>query len=174
MGATQVIDIENSMEGKRCNGVGCKGKFKTLDQFYTKGRNRDGSPRYESICKKCKAAVGKKRRLKFKKAVQQVKKNIKIDIQVCEFIEEKDSDFVKEDLEKFLKEFAFSLIFDQGGVVMEILKGCALIRVSTNKQDTFAGSLEQQKKRLQRWVEAQGIFRDVEFVIDHWFEERTS
>jgi len=57
---------------------------------------------------------------------------------------------------------------------LETLKGCALIRVSTNKQDSFGGSLEQQKNRLQRWVDAQGLYRDVKFEISHWFEERTS
>jgi|GEM_PF-5272053 hypothetical protein len=112
MEVAQVSYIEDSKEGKKCHGVGCRGECQPLDQFYTKGRKGDGSPRYESICKKCKASVGKKRRDKIKKQASQAKKNIKIDIRTCVFPEEEDDDFVKEDHEKFLKDFAYDLIFE--------------------------------------------------------------
>lgn len=112
MGQAQVINIERSKEGKVCNGKECKGKVRELTEFYTKGKNKDGSPRYDHICKSCKAAKSKKRRQQHKKASKQAKQNIKIDIRSCTFIEIEDQDFVKEDLEKSLKASAYSLIFD--------------------------------------------------------------
>ena len=52
--------------------------------------------------------------------------------------------------------------------------GCALIRVSTNKQDLFGGSLEQQKNMIKRWIEWEADIKNEEFEIKYWFEERNS
>lgn len=99
-------------DAKKCNGDLCKGKLRPLNDFYTKGLKKDGSTRYESICKSCKSLRGKKQRDKNKKRKARAIETKKLDIKFCNFIEEEYDDFVKDDFEKELKQISYDLILD--------------------------------------------------------------
>ena len=55
-----------------------------------------------------------------------------------------------------------------------IKKGCALVRISSVKQDTFLGSLEQQKNRINRFIKEQSEKQGCELKIVDWIDETTS
>lgn len=97
---------------KKCNGNGCNGALRPLEDFYTKGKQKDGTPRYESICKKCKSTKTKAKRLKLKKSKKTKPKNKVIDIYECEVEILISNDHVKQDLERYLLDFAMDLIFE--------------------------------------------------------------
>lgn len=99
-------------ELKECNGVSCKGVKKPIDEFYTKGKRKDGCPRYESICKKCKSIKGYKERNKKKVKSKNKKKTMLVDIQDCDFEINLTNDHVREDFQRYLLDFAMDLIFE--------------------------------------------------------------
>lgn len=91
-----------SKDGKTC--IRCKA-HKGLCSFYTKGKIKDGNPRYESFCKVCKSKKSKKNR-------QYKNKTVKFDIKESEFVEFYADDFSSYDFEKYLNDLTIEILFD--------------------------------------------------------------
>ena len=114
MGLAQRIDIEVPTEGKVCDGKLCKGKLRPLSDFYTKGKRDDGTTRYDHICKKCKLEKRAEERAKkrAKKSKQKRKVSQIVEFDDCEVEIVLTHDHVKEDLERYLLDFAMDLILE--------------------------------------------------------------
>ena len=98
-----------SMEGKKCTNPKC-GKWKPLQDFYTKGRSSTGKTIFESICKECKSfKYAEKKKSKKKKRVS------RHTVSELTLVETFNSDDVLErEMENFLNSLAYKIFSKQG------------------------------------------------------------
>ena len=103
-----------SMDGKKCSNPHC-GKWKPLQDFYTKGLSPSGRQQYESICKDCKAlkyAVGGKNK---KKTARKINKYKSLNFSELEIEEIHSSeDVLDRKMEDYLSSLAKKLFFNTG------------------------------------------------------------